>query len=84
MKCFFACCLVLSTVFLYEAAPLNQAVEIEPKGFDPLLDLLPLYGHLKLKYFFSIRQWNTIAVRFIILLNFLEQLSITNPQLFFI
>ncbi len=63
MKLLFTCFLVISSFFLYEANPLNnEFTEVELRGFDPLLDLLPLYGHLKMKYIFTLKNFNLIVV----------------------
>lgn len=49
-------------VKFFHQAPLSKAVEA--KNFDLLLNLLPLYGHLKLKYLLRKSSYDT-AVNFI-------------------
>ena len=59
----------LSSVFVCQGLHLKAATftseiaDIKPRN-DLLLNLLPLYGHLKLKYILSRKNYNTAAVSY--------------------
>ncbi len=77
MKLFFSVTTVILIAFLCQGSSLPLEHELTPsevelifkavesKNFDLLLNLLPLYGHIKIKYLIRKSSYDSIVVSFI-------------------